>query len=95
MPYQSWKDGGYKEMVCGYGWQKSEDGSCKPYEWMPDAYSQGCYATPEVSAALNTAVCPPAATETKTETMTSTYTQVCILFGRIDYRKLIFFSLRW
>lgn len=34
MPYQSFKDGGYKSMDCGYGYSKSSDGSCKSMSWV-------------------------------------------------------------
>lgn len=34
MPMEAYKNGGYKELECGYGHVKQEDGSCKPAEWV-------------------------------------------------------------
>ncbi len=37
MPYDSWNGGGYKQLQCGYGYQKQGDsGLCVPYEWVSD-----------------------------------------------------------
>jgi hypothetical protein len=44
MSYDSWKAGGYKQLQCGYGYQKAYDGSCQPYSWYTPSI-QGCYAT--------------------------------------------------
>ena len=34
MPYSSYQSGGYKELQCGYGYKKQEDGSCQPESWV-------------------------------------------------------------
>lgn len=34
MPYESYKNGGYKSLDCGYGYQKSSDGHCQPESWV-------------------------------------------------------------
>lgn len=34
MPMESYKSGGYKELECGYGHVKQEDGTCKPAGWV-------------------------------------------------------------
>ena len=34
MSYESFKNGGYKSMDCGYGWQKANDGSCQQQTWV-------------------------------------------------------------
>lgn len=36
MPYDSWSGGGYKQLQCGYGYQKQADGLCVPYAWVSD-----------------------------------------------------------
>ena len=42
MPYNSWSNGGYKQLQCGYGYQKQSDGTCGALAWVSDrmiAYS--------------------------------------------------------
>jgi hypothetical protein len=34
MPYESYKNGGYKSLACGYGYTKSADGHCQPESWV-------------------------------------------------------------
>lgn len=34
MPYSAYMAGGYKQLDCGYGWKKAEDGSCKQESWV-------------------------------------------------------------
>jgi len=34
MPYESYKNGGYKSLDCGYGYKKSSDGHCQPESWV-------------------------------------------------------------
>ena len=34
MPYSSFTAGGYSSLECGYGYQKSSDGSCNPMSWV-------------------------------------------------------------
>jgi hypothetical protein len=34
MPMEAYKSGGYKELECGYGHVKQEDGSCKAATWV-------------------------------------------------------------
>ena len=45
MPYSKYKEGGYKSLECGYGWKKSEDGSCTKEGWVRLARSVACRAT--------------------------------------------------
>ncbi len=34
MPYDDYKNGGYKDLECGYGYKKSDDGSCQAESWV-------------------------------------------------------------
>jgi hypothetical protein len=34
MPYESYMNGGYKSLACGYGYTKSADGHCQPESWV-------------------------------------------------------------
>ena len=34
MPYEAYKDGGYKDLDCGYGYKKGEDGKCAAESWV-------------------------------------------------------------
>lgn len=34
MPYNNMTSGGYKQLQCGYGYQKQADGSCVPFSWV-------------------------------------------------------------
>lgn len=34
MPYESYKNGGYQSLNCGYGYKKSSDGRCQPESWV-------------------------------------------------------------
>jgi hypothetical protein len=34
MPYTSFKSEGYKELSCGYGYSKHDDGYCRPEPWV-------------------------------------------------------------
>jgi hypothetical protein len=43
MPYDQFKNGGYKQLNCGYGYSKGSDGSCQPESWWN--YQGGCYET--------------------------------------------------
>jgi hypothetical protein len=48
MPYESFMNGGYKSMGCGYGYQKGSDGSCMTTEsWVRifDCQDVECSAT--------------------------------------------------
>jgi len=36
MPYNSWSNGGYKQLQCGYGYQKQSDGTCGALAWVSD-----------------------------------------------------------
>lgn len=36
MPYNNWNSGGYKQLQCGYGYQKQADGLCVPFSWVSD-----------------------------------------------------------
>ena len=36
MPYNSWSNGGYKQLQCGYGYQKQSDGTCTALQWVSD-----------------------------------------------------------
>lgn len=34
LPYSTFMSGGYKQLNCGYGYKKNDDGHCKPESWV-------------------------------------------------------------
>jgi hypothetical protein len=77
MPYSAYQNGGYKELDCGYGYEKHEDGQCVNVGWYtPEAHGYGCYAKTIINNVQVQGHCPPPHTVTVTQAVTHIETQV-------------------